>query len=388
MTRRSPRTSQRDPLWLRLGCLSLVMVAFLFGVFCVGLESLAMTVSSPAHFLLAAVLATAFTVPYGALLLFVDRNEREPWWLLLLTFLWGAVVATSVSAIFNTVAGAGFSAVMPPMLADQLTASFSAPPVEEGTKALALVVVLVAFRHHFDNVLDGMLYGALVGLGFAWFENISYYMMVSDGEGALGMVKLAYIRGFLNGIASHAAWTSLTGLGLGLWRVMRSGWLRWFVPPLFLALAMFAHFAWNSFAGLIIGLSTTTELASLVIGAPLAVLVLQAPFVFLLLIVVFFALRHEDELIHRYLEDEPDDIWPAPLRGRLVPARVRAWSGTMRLVQEGPGMWWHRRRQERLLIQLAFAKWHHIRSEHAWELDDDDDVERLRRDLRRLSARR
>ncbi|MFT6234890.1 MAG: hypothetical protein ACJAZO_005414 [Myxococcota bacterium] len=51
------------------------------------------------------------------------------------------------------------------------------------------------------------------------------------------MLKLAYIRGGLNGIARHAAHMGLTRLGFGLWRVMRREVLRWLMPPLLLSLA-------------------------------------------------------------------------------------------------------------------------------------------------------
>ena len=155
-----------------------------------------MVMMQPGHTVFAFLLATFFTLPYAVVLKLVDRNEPEPLWLLVATFLWGALVATSISIIFNTAAGSVFGAVIP-VLADQLTASLAAPPVEETTKAAALLVIVIAFRHHFDNVLDGILYGAIVGLGFAWFENVSYYVGVGMEEGPLGMLKLAYVRGLL-----------------------------------------------------------------------------------------------------------------------------------------------------------------------------------------------
>ncbi|MGK0347131.1 MAG: hypothetical protein ACI855_003214 [Myxococcota bacterium] len=96
---------------------------------------------------------------------------------------------------------------------------------------------VVAFRHHFDSVRDATLYDAIVGLGFAGFDNVSCYVGVGTEEAPLGMLKLAYIRGGLNGIARHAAHMGLTRLGFGLWRVMRREVLRWLMPPLLLSLA-------------------------------------------------------------------------------------------------------------------------------------------------------
>lgn len=120
-------TSRRDPLWLRRGCLGFVVGAFGFGAFCAGIESLAMVAMHPGHPAVAFALATFFTVPYAVLLKRVERNEPKPLWLLVATFLWGALVTTSISIIFDTAAGSVFGAVIP-VLADQRTASFSVPP--------------------------------------------------------------------------------------------------------------------------------------------------------------------------------------------------------------------------------------------------------------------
>jgi len=374
----SERTSQRDPLWIRLGCLAAALGAGLMGMFCTGVVSLSMLVEAPGHFVFAVMLATAFTVPYSLLLRWLDRNEPEPIWLLVLAFAWGAVVATTISGVVNDTAGSLFSVAVGPELAGYLAASLSAPVAEETTKAMALFVLVVAFRHHFDNVLDGIVYGAFIGLGFAWFENIFYYVRFGADEGVIGMIKLAWVRGFLNGIASHAAYTGLVGLGVGVWRVMRSGVVRWFVPPFMLGVAMVAHFMWNAFGGFIVMLSSSSELAEYALGVPLAVAILQAPFVLMLIAISVVALRHEDGLIRLFLEDEGSDVLPNHLRGQLAPARVRFVNGWSRLLKRGPGHWYRTRRQERLLIELAFAKWHHKRGDHAWHIDDDADVKRLR----------
>ena len=46
---------------------------------------------------------------YIMLLLWIDRYESEPLWMLTTTFLWGALVAVFIAIILNTINGAMFS---------------------------------------------------------------------------------------------------------------------------------------------------------------------------------------------------------------------------------------------------------------------------------------
>ena len=54
-------------------------------------------------------------------------------------------------------------------------AVISAPLVEESAKAIILLIFFFAKRDEFDGVVDGIVYAAMVGLGFAMTENIQYY---------------------------------------------------------------------------------------------------------------------------------------------------------------------------------------------------------------------
>lgn len=257
-----------------------------------------------------------------------------------------------------------------------------------------MFVLFALFRRDFDNVLDGILYGALVGLGFAWFENVVYYSRAGEG-GVLEMLKLTYLRGLLNGVSSHVAYTGLTGLGFGLARVLRSGVLRFGIPVFFVGLAMAAHAAWNTFAGVAIqvfvaALGLDGEAAVYLGGLPFAVLLLQSPFVLLLVLVAILVWRHENRLILRYLADEPSEIVTEQEARKLVPARRRARTGIRRLLTQGPAVWWHHRRLNRDLIKLAFVRWHHAEDpEVHWPPEQDADVLQLRdRILTRRAQRR
>jgi RsiW-degrading membrane proteinase PrsW (M82 family) len=369
---------------MRIGCLVLASIFLLIGLLCSGAYGSLMFISQPGFFVLAFILAALTAVPYGMLLLWLDHNEPEPPSLLITAFMWGACVSTMLSLVLNTSFGVFmYGLVEDEMVAGQLTASIAAPLFEELTKGAALLLLYLLFRKEFDNVLDGVIYGAIVGLGFAWFENIHYYM----SSGNIGeMLAIFWVRGVVSASGgSHAAYTALVGLSFGLVRVMRTGFLRWSLVPIFMGLAMFAHFAWNTFAGFILGIVTPDNgLGQLVIGLPIAVIVLQLPFTSLLGLTVFFSWRHEHRIIRKYLsQEEPSIITEAELQ-ELVPALRRMLRGTARFFTAGPSAWWLRRKLNRRQIDLAFLMWHHEQDKIGWSPDEDKDILRTREEIMTL----
>ncbi len=378
--------SRRQNLWLRYGCLGGLGLFMLLCLFCSGMMGFVYFLSQPGLFLAANVLALATAIPYGLVLLWLDRNEAEPLYLVATALLWGAVVSTVVSMMFNdTFALAMEGLVGDFLVAQALTASLSAPFIEELSKGVAVGLVFALFRDEFDNVLDGILYGALIGLGFATVENVIYYFNQGTIEGVGGMLKLTWARGLLGGLASHASYTALTGLGFGLVRVLRKGVARWLLVPVFWGLAMFAHFTWNTFCGLFI--FSDDELVTYAVSLPIAIVVLELPFGLLLLLVVSFVWRSENRIILQYLEDEDDDVVTDEFRRGMVPARRRVLSGLVRLFREGPRRWWHHRRLDRDLIELSFSKWHLDKDPDTdWTPDEDAEVQRLRRAIRQRRA--
>ena len=55
-----------------------------------------------------------------------------------------------------------------------------APIVEEVGKGLGLLLLFVTARRAFDGPVDGVVYGALIGAGFALTENIQYFAISSS----------------------------------------------------------------------------------------------------------------------------------------------------------------------------------------------------------------
>jgi RsiW-degrading membrane proteinase PrsW (M82 family) len=104
---------------------------------------------------------------------FWDRNEREPFGLILGLFAVGFLVVAPIAGIVNGVAaallGGGAAAGTLPLL----VVVGVAPVSEEYLKYLGARTVGYN-RAAFTEPVDGMVYGTAVGLGFAALENVTY----------------------------------------------------------------------------------------------------------------------------------------------------------------------------------------------------------------------
>jgi protease PrsW len=195
------------------------------------------------------------TVPL-AVLWFLDRRERETPWLFAAALLWGACIATALASPFNTAFFRLVDAwvaqhptimqVLGPDAAMMLAAPISAPIAEEVAKALGVMLLFWLLRAEFDNMRDGFVYGALVGLGFNWFEAALY---VAQGYVEYGVAPYGIQLGAryaLFGFGGHAMFTGIFGAFLGLAVQTRRRWLRIFAPIAGLALAIAAHMFYNA----------------------------------------------------------------------------------------------------------------------------------------------
>jgi RsiW-degrading membrane proteinase PrsW (M82 family) len=194
-------------------------------------------------------------IPLG-FLWFLDRRERESPWLFAAAFLWGGCIATGLAVPINT-AFIHFADVWVrehPQIKDVLgpdaplllAAPISAPIVEEISKALGVWLIFVLLKAEFDNMRDGIVYGALVGLGFNWFEAALY---VAQGYAEFGTPPYGAQLGAryaLFGLGGHALFTGLFGAFLGLARQTRRRWLRYLSPLIGLSLAIAAHMLNNA----------------------------------------------------------------------------------------------------------------------------------------------
>jgi len=190
------------------------------------------------------VIAAAALLPplgFAGLVLLLDRRTREPWAPLAAAFLWGAAVAAPIASQLNDVLLAmhGLGDTVPTVLG---------PAVEEIAKASALLVVMAVWRGEIEDALDGIVYGALAGLGFAATENLGYYALAALQGGAPGLGRALWLRGLLQGL-NHAAFTATTGAAVG-WAYGRGARRPARVPIVLvgLGLAVLVHAVWNAVA--------------------------------------------------------------------------------------------------------------------------------------------
>lgn len=189
---------------------------------------------TPLWLLLAALVPAGL---YVGLVLRLDRYDREPTALLAAAFLWGAVPAASVSLWANDAlrawagAGQGWVGVV------------AGPAVEESAKGILLLLLYASYRADVEGILDGIVYGCLVGIGFALTENLSYFTLAAVQGGQPALLQSVYTRAVVGGF-NHAAFTACTGAGIGAWRQGRS--VSWAVVGFVLAVAQ--HALWNGIA--------------------------------------------------------------------------------------------------------------------------------------------
>lgn len=294
----------------------------------------------------------AFTpVPlYLAVWLWLDRNDPEPAWILAALLAWGGGAATFVSGFVNDL----FSGVTQAMSGDAqlaafLSASVAAPLVEEATKGVAILLLLLFVRREFDGVIDGIVFAGVVALGFAAVENVLYYGRAVSQHGLGGLVVVFLARGVLGPFA-HAVYTSMTGIGCGLARQSHSPALRVLAPAFGYAAAVFLHALWNF-------LAHTAGAAFLLIYV-----VFWLPlFVAFFGVVVYMGVR-ESRLIRRMLELEVK-------RGLLSEEQadlVASWRRRLRFVLSAAGDWRLLRARREFLhsaTRLALCYWHVSRAQ-------------------------
>ena len=206
---------------LGLGGLLIAILIFLLG--------------GPGGALIATLLA-AVSFPVMILICFwLDRYEPEPVRYRLAAFGWGAVAAVGFSFVGEQLVF-GLSETN-----EFINVAVAAPLVEELGKGLFLVAVVIFRRAELHGPLDGIVYGAMVGIGFAFVEDIIYYLQ-SLQSGQLGVTF--FLRGIMGPFA-HPLFTAAAGLGIGIAVATRRPGVRVLAPILGFLAAVVLHGIWN-----------------------------------------------------------------------------------------------------------------------------------------------
>ncbi len=140
----------------------------------------------------------------------IDRWEPEPKSLVFFAVAWGAIAAVGLTLLVDI----GLTMLLG-LRGEVSGAVVQAPIVEELWKGVGVFLIFLIARRSFDGPVDGVVYGALVGAGFAFTENIQYFA-VSLIEGGGGQLTVTFILRAVMSPFAHAMFTSLTGLAIGL----------------------------------------------------------------------------------------------------------------------------------------------------------------------------
>ena len=295
-----------------------------------------------------AIVASVLPVPlYLALALWIDRYEKEPRLLLVWAFLWGATFAFFLSFALEVVLiEALLPAILGPnsVLAGAVGGSVVPGVAEEGCKALALLILYLWKRGEFDGVVDGVVYAAMVGLGFAMIENVEYY------AGAIARSELSFeLSFFVRGVLEpflHPLMTSLTGIGFGIASQASGRAVRIGAPVAGLLAAMTVHSLWD-YGALVgegmAGIATNYRW----IFVPLALLVVAF---------VVYGLLREGRLVREHLrpelhsgvltQQEYDSL--GSVRGRIT--------ASLGALRQGYRPWRRRMRFAQVASELAFYR--------------------------------
>ncbi|WP_181691300.1 PrsW family intramembrane metalloprotease [Natronomonas sp. LN261] len=225
-------------------------------------------------------LAVLSIIPAAVLALYIYRTDittKEPASLLVVTFIL-AVLFAGFAAVINSVFG--FLQLLP-FFGIVLFFYLVVGPVEESVKLLA--VWLYPYRDsRFDSVVDGAVYGAIAGLGFAAIENVLYITQnLQTPASILIQTGIGFVDGFadtleaggqitaVRGLAGpgHVVYSAFAGYYLGLAKFNREN-----AGPIVakgLLIAAFIHATYNTLVGIVPGI-----VSLLVPGVPIVVLFL------------------------------------------------------------------------------------------------------------------
>jgi len=346
------RSGQSRVLTFVLGFLAILIAALLglLVLLVIGVET------GPIPFILGFFSAIIPVPLYVSLVLWIDRYETEPPWMLATAFFWGVLVAPFFSFLLNTLGSLVVTLVASKEAGETFALVISAPIVEESSKAAILVLFYVWKKEEFDGVVDGIVYASLVALGFAMTENILYYGKAALEHGAAGLTLTFIVRGAFAPF-SHPLFTSLTGIGLGIARQTNNLVVKLATPIIGFLMAVFMHSIWNG-SGALGGGGIFV----------LTYLIVMVPAFLIMIVVISLALRREGEVVREFLlPDFQQGFFSDEEYRQLGSIGGRMSSSMSAFSKRGIQGWRSRRQFNQLASELAFHRSRVSRGLHASE---------------------
>jgi protease PrsW len=341
-----------------------------------------------------ALVCAAACLPTTAFGLFVvrrlDRNEKEPWRLVLVAAAWGAIVATSMVIWGESAWGAIAERTLVPGPGLDASTAFSAGLLEELAKGIAVLLLFLVMRNEFDDVVDGIVYGAAVGLGFNFMESIAYmtnlYAIFSpDGAGATAAGFQWYARQVLGLFFGHATYTALIGAGIGIARQLPDRRHKVIAIVSGFLIAIAAHFSWDAWLAFFPIESSTLGLVEI----HLRTLIMTGPFTAAVIALLLSGIQIEGKALADQFRKEAADG-----AGAILPAEVAILTSpwqrlTQRMNAMGKGglrAYLALSRLQTAQLDLAMERWHRERQEIDTPLEAEHELRQRVIELRRLAA--
>jgi len=204
----------------------------------IGLSALAQ--NGVASIIAAIIIPLVPAIGINLLVNFMDRYEREPWFLQLAAFLWGAIIAIPPALFIEQKVDTVLQHLLDPLNTIQLLhvafLGLNAGITEETIKGVGLLLLFIILRDEFDNVTDGIVYGALIGAGFAMVENFSYFALNSKN-----FLVFLIVGRIILGWLGHSTFIACFGAALGYVRHTRVRWKQLVIPLLGYLVAVGLH---------------------------------------------------------------------------------------------------------------------------------------------------
>lgn len=193
--------------------------------------------------MLSYILLTLGGLLFGAIVYRYDMHEREPWWMLALAVAGGALAMSVAFFLENAVLLAAARSGLP--YDHHVVHAFLAGTLEEAGKFAIPVAALLIFRKQFNDPMDGLIYGAMAGLGAALYESV-WFMFHDPADPWLAMLHQRAQDAVR--LLMHTCWGGIGGFALGMVVVKKPC-----RAPLAKGLAgvMGLHLCWDLFAGFV-----------------------------------------------------------------------------------------------------------------------------------------
>jgi RsiW-degrading membrane proteinase PrsW (M82 family) len=276
-------------------------------------------------------------VVFIAILHWVDWYKKKPIKMFVISFILGAIPALAIAFLVQL-----FFKIPPNLMGvnalEAVRLGALAPIIEETLKAGGVLLILWRFKREIGDVLDGMIYGAIIGYGFASFSNLFRFVgnFIAWGNPALSMDYI-FVRTIH--VLNHGLYTAIFGavLGFGLTVKRRRHLWFWILAGLLLAIA--THALQNLLSNSLVGLNVLTLVVT---GAGTLVLWLFAA----------WSLINQ----RRLLRTELHGVIHEALYSSVLDPLARADAQWYALRRKGFRTWIKVRRLQGLCIKLAYIR--------------------------------